>query len=111
MAASSAHAQRLSETSTDISDAQRRSGGGYGLLRPNSGNGYQGYNQGYPGYNTGIGGYGGYQGYPGGYNPGYGGYPGYNQGGYGGYQGQGGYPGGYPGGEMLFCFIISTYYN
>lgn len=103
-------AQRLSESSTDVNDVQRRSGGGYGLLRPGVGNGYQGYN---PGYNPGYGGYGGYnQGY-GGYNPGYGGSfpgPGYGQGSYGGYPGQGGYPGGYPGGEIYFFlfYYINT---
>ncbi|XP_026326032.1 heterogeneous nuclear ribonucleoprotein A3-like isoform X2 [Hyposmocoma kahamanoa] len=96
VAVCSTHAQRLSETNTDINDAQRRSGGGYGLLRPGAGNGYQGYN---PGYNNpGYGGYGNYNPGYGGYNPGYGGnYPGYGQGSYGGYPGQSGYPGGYPG--------------
>lgn len=104
MAVSSAHAQRLSETNTDVNDAQRRSGGGYGLLRPGVGNGYQGYNPGYnnPGYGNYNQGYGGY------YNPGYGGYnPGYGQGGYGGYPGQGGYSGGYPGGEIFFKYLNS----
>ncbi|CAG9791017.1 unnamed protein product [Diatraea saccharalis] len=89
-------AQRLTETSTEVADGQRRSvagAGGYGLLRPNYGSNYGGYGSNYGGYGSNYGGYGGgppYSGGFGGYNGGYGG----SHGGYP-YQPYPGYGGGY----------------